>query len=610
MELLYMWIGHYANIYKKGFNFSNKYNFEANDTSITISKNGANSINLFNESFINIKAIAGENGSGKTSLFSFVENFFLKDNFHMHKNVKLVYKDNNNILKVFGVEDGNINCHTDITYESINELSELQNHVIPLYFSSGIETRNEFQMQSKFGEITGEKLLRSKQLEINEILIQQIESTFETYNWPNVSTENKDKFEQDKRWLLHWSNAIPAYRNDDLKRIIHFICKHNPEEYKFIPSWLEIGFNFNFYDKYKELYTEENDLFKRLKSIIFNPTILPPYDEGKYKKHLKESIICELFMFVFICGKRMVTFHKFSINDLINSLKEKERTEDIVEEIMTVIRSANFLSSGNLIHFNKLKELVENIDEIINNITIHSYFQGTYTLTKNENALQFINAFFEFWNINEFAFFFRWSQMSAGENALLTLLSRIFSIPEYNNIDENKTIWLFIDEGELYFHPEWQRNFFADIHKYLPKFFSKNKIQLSLTTHSPFILSDLPKENVLLLKKDDSGAGCQVVDNKDIPETFGANIHELLAHSFFMSNTTGDFAVQKINDIIKYIKNEEQSTIQDDKDAQKLINIIGEPIIKNKLQTMLNQMRSKEDLIKYYKEEIAKLEGE
>lgn len=604
-----MWIGHYANIYKTGFSFTNKYHFVASDTTIEISRIETDSLDLFNESFVNIVAIAGENGSGKTSLFSFVENFFLEDTIHMHNNVKLVYKDNNGILKVYGVEGEKIKCHADIPFEAITVLTELQHQVIPLYFSSGIETRNEFQIQSKFGEITGEKLLKDKQIEVNKVLIQQIESIFTTYDWPNVSPENLDKFEQDKRWLLHWSNAIPAYKNDDLKRIIHFICKHNPEEYKFIPSWLEIGLNFNFYDKYRELYSDDSVLYARLESIMFNPVIHPPYDDAKYKKHFKEAIICELFMFLFICSKRMVTFHEFNIIDLVNSLKGKERVEEIVEEIITFIEGANFRSSGNLIHFHKLKELVQNIDEKINDITIDSFHQGTYILVKDENTLRFINAFFEFWNINEFAFFFRWSRMSAGENALLTLLSRMFSIPEYNDINENKTIWLFIDEGELYFHPEWQRKFFSDIHRYLPKFFNRNKIQLFLTTHSPFILSDLPKENVILLKKGDSGSGCQVVVKDDIPQTFGANIHELLANSFFMSCTTGSFALEKISEVVKFVKGEEQTSIADNASAQVIINTIGEPVVRKRLQDLLNQKKSKQELIDFYKEEIKKLEG-
>ena len=43
----------------------------------------------------------------------------------------------------------------------------------------------------------------------------------------------------------------------------------------------------------------------------------------------------------------------------------------------------------------------------------------------------------------------------------------------------------------------------------------------------------------------------------------------------------------KIDDVIKYLNNDKKSTISTDKDAQNIIDIIGEPIIKRELQRML-----------------------
>ena len=49
----------------------------------------------------------------------------------------------------------------------------------------------------------------------------------------------------------------------------------------------------------------------------------------------------------------------------------------------------------------------------------------------------------------------------------------------------------------------------------------------------------------------------------------------------------GEFAKSKIDDVIKYLNNDKKSTITTDKDAQNIIDIIGEPIIKRELQRML-----------------------
>lgn len=611
MELLYMWIGGYANIYKKGFNFSDEYNFISDDTTIKISKKAKGLIKLFDDQFINIVAIAGENGSGKTSLLSFVENFFLRDAFRMYKDVKLVYKDDVGLLKVFGIKSDNIDCNDDIKFETITELNELQEKVLPLFFSSGIEIVDEPQLRwnSSFVEVTGGELLRDIQNEISKVLLEQMEGIFKYYNWPNISPENLEKFEDDKRWLLKWSNISPAYRNQELKRIAHFICKHNPEEYDFINKWLGVGFNINFIEKHKDVFDDQNELINKLIKVTYNSSFTYTNTNEEYQKHLKQSTICQLFLFIYFCSKKRVRFHKFNMDTKLTELEELESIGDITDYIVRFIETENFHHSGWVINFDKLKELNANLNDQIEKLRVFEYFDNVYYLERNENSLNFINSFFDFWNLQEFAFYFKLNEMSAGEKALLTLLSRIFSITEYNRIDETKTIWLLIDEGELYLHPTWQRSFFFDLHKYLPKFFSNNKIQLFITTHSPFLLSDLPKENVILLEKGESGTGCKVTDMEIIPETFGANIHELLANSFFMKDgVIGRFAEGIINDLFNFLNNEETERKWSKEDAEILIKNIGEPIIREQLYMLFDIKFGSKTEAEHLKYQIEKLE--
>ena len=79
----------------------------------------------------------------------------------------------------------------------------------------------------------------------------------------------------------------------------------------------------------------------------------------------------------------------------------------------------------------------------------------------------------------------------------------------------------------------------------------------------------------------------------------------------------GEFAKSKIDDVIKYLNNDKKSTITTDKDAQNIIDIIGEPIIKRELQRMLkNKMELSnkteidtiKDEIKLLTERLEKLE--
>lgn len=105
---------------------------------------------------------------------------------------------------------------------------------------------------------------------------------------------------------------------------------------------------------------------------------------------------------------------------------------------------------------------------------------------------------------------------------------------------------VIFDEVELYYHPDMQRKFVYQLLHGLQQLKFKNlrSIHFLIITHSPFILSDIPKDNVLFLKKD--GHAANVVGMK----TFGANIYSILKHSFFLEDgAIGDFSQHVIDDL-------------------------------------------------------------
>lgn len=160
----------------------------------------------------------------------------------------------------------------------------------------------------------------------------------------------------------------------------------------------------------------------------------------------------------------------------------------------------------------------------------------------------------------------------------------IDSLILYNAISasEKNDMLILVDEPDLSLHPEWQRRYLFNLLTLVETFKSK-KFHFILSSHSPFILSDIPKENVIFLEK-----GKQTYPNI---ETFGANIHTLLSHSFFMKDgLMGEFAKSKINEVIDYL-NGKDSPIKDDDEAQRYIHIIGEPIVKRQLQRMLDSKK-------------------
>lgn len=93
-------------------------------------------------------------------------------------------------------------------------------------------------------------------------------------------------------------------------------------------------------------------------------------------------------------------------------------------------------------------------------------------------------------------------------------------------------------------------------------------IQIIFVTHSPFILSDIPTENILALKKD-------CTETKEL-KTFSANIYDILNTSFFMEEgAIGDYAQWIIQFIVKCFE-DRQSIPRED--LLELISLIDEPL--------------------------------
>lgn len=131
---------------------------------------------------------------------------------------------------------------------------------------------------------------------------------------------------------------------------------------------------------------------------------------------------------------------------------------------------------------------------------------------------------------------------------------------------EYKHVNVVFDEIELYFHPEMQRTFVSYLLDGLEqmKFKQLRSVQIMLATHSPFILSDIPRENVLFLGKD--GYPKKINDMC----TFGANIHSILRHSFFLYNgSMGEYAQGVIKKIVNTLNfyNLMHQMIEIDKEA-------------------------------------------
>ena len=214
--------------------------------------------------------------------------------------------------------------------------------------------------------------------------------------------------------------------------------------------------------------------------------------------------------------------------------------------------------------------------------------------------------------------------LSSGERALLNFFSWMHLVPFFNKISNDveeslrDNILLLIDEIDLYCHPSWQQKLLKYLIEEVRGQYSGKSVQIIFTTHSPIVLSDMPKSNVIYLQHREGK--CYIDDADKHSETFGANIYKLFDDAFFLGKRgqIGEFSKSKIQKIIDEIQprleNEDVVVYPELKGEEierlkKEISLIGEVIIRDKLYEMLysckyRNLNVSEKKIKIYEEKI------
>lgn len=191
-----------------------------------------------------------------------------------------------------------------------------------------------------------------------------------------------------------------------------------------------------------------------------------------------------------------------------------------------------------------------------------------------------------------------WS-LSSGERQIAYLISNfvyhLVNINSVHAIDNDvvaglpllkyRYINVIFDEIELYFHPDLQRRFLSLIVSALKNIHISHieGINILLVTHSPFVLSDIPRSNVLALSDNYSVNG----------ETFCANINEMLSDSFFMEYSMGQIAQEEIEEIFsKYntIVSGENTPLNEEEliKFKYVTSIVGDEYLHSTLERVIN----------------------
>lgn len=200
---------------------------------------------------------------------------------------------------------------------------------------------------------------------------------------------------------------------------------------------------------------------------------------------------------------------------------------------------------------------------------------------------------------------------SSGECQFLYSLSYIIyhlkNIESIQTLDENdrikyKNFSLIFDEAELYYHPEYQRTFLYNLIELLNRCNLKGIQSLNITviTHSPFMLSDIPTANVSCITKGENNKKYQKsLSVRTEGNTFSANFYDLIENQFFVEAPVGGIAENIFKNVIedfetfkekkgsvdfaKYIKNKEF--------YDKLIQSIGDSYFRKTISFMISKMQ-------------------
>jgi predicted ATPase len=612
MEIKFIWIEKYKNIKNTGFNFSHSSNIGfqyIDDEIVIIEKQEQTPPHFYKKNITGVTAIVGKNGSGKTNLIEFI-------NFH------LAHVTNGGLATYFKGYKGILIIDKFIFYQEdlkIKNIDFLKN--LGYDFCDYIDAPLDKQGGRKWYEMSKNKYIYySPAFEFRYINMRDnlsnISTSFLAFNdfYYSIKSENQketygsrneiaDKLSvhyvsekiRESDFILNYdtnefigespTNLTISIDNESENKLLKRPFFYNETDEKKILEdklWSELSgiendnwnsslinefFNFKVpktdettdYDFYEIPIFNKKSLFKKMFFVkLFKLSLNSgkSYEEGFFRSFIYDDNLTDLIL-------NDISSKLEALIDLCDWKLEKIKVPTERRNLLDLIKDAEINLNNN-----KAKKIFSELLDACKEYTddrlfFHYQFKNNYS-SGQQKALSFYSRFY--WAKNE---------MIKSENEII--------YEAFHN-----RIVIFIDEGEVALHPEWQRTFFRKSIDFLSKLFNDREIQLIFTTHSPFVLSDIPKNDVLFLDRD-ANRNLLIADMEK-EKTFGSNIYTLLSDSFFMENTIGEFAHNKMKLALENLTKKDYQI--DDKLKSELrftIDSIGEPLLKEQFDYLYNQ---------------------
>jgi hypothetical protein len=574
MQLCFIWISTYRNIEDQSFNLSSRFHisFTKKKSFLTINDNPKYIPDFFGDAITDVTGIVGENAAGKTNVLELVNYMMDGGNTRIAAPFLMVFQDAG-VFTCFGNQLRKVDSNRIIDFEPYTG-SKLP--VEPVFFTNIFDGR-----RYEFGKTIHD-------LSTNRILHNQFGE--------NILTNMKREVQGQIRFL----QSMVFRKLQEMERQIYpnTGLDIKPAHVQFIsPAWENINSRARNFDRMVSNTIGEK--FTGLAELCqsFRKKITGNVTERSFIYFTSFLLLLDFLSNEFIPESRETgkkTVHRVVSGDkLREELREIRLTElkDLrLSDLHTEItgRIALFIDRNYGYSFEKFKFLKE-IDGY-NFPAFEKQTEGTYSSRKFQFSCElstevesFIRGYMEATTQLNLSYTIEWLGISSGQRAFMNMLSRMYDI---SGKIQKDTLLITIDEGDLYFHPRWQVEYLSRLIRILPLIFTGTKIQLILTTHSPFLVSDLTKSHLIFLRKDNNQK-CIVLKPEELnKETFGGNIGELYLNAFFLNGSLiSHFAAEKINALAMRIRSANgNSTIYDDL----LLSQLGDRVIQTQIRKFLN----------------------
>lgn len=610
MRLVYLWIERYDCFNGQGFRFTSKYHVDFNkkDNTIVIQKNEDDISDLLYGDNIDFTAIVGNNGAGKSTLLDFIRKFLFQSSefneenlgFLIFENKKdgghfIIYNYTQNSLNAgknslsFEVREGApfeeyIDPFPDLIYYSEileykyydNDFDDGNDQITsgdPLFYPErqwsqynisssyliknngfGNSVRAYFHADIKRQIVFFEKLQNRRGFEKyipfpipkglgisidvldTEIFHDVLDDSLENYEYRGMGhhgENNTDSFiigllkrmEDLHRKLFHQINNGTLYIDELLCWNIFMVFLYNLLYDRKL-----------FGDSEKDDYEEADDLLGKLLNNRFPditnlfetiPSILDRSEEeikiyGLFYssiKDLRESKGKDIQIDI-KCPENISSLNRPGI---MKYFKPNEITKDYLSE-----NGGNYVDALNKkLGWSGIKDK-----------DIFSRFFDSYA--KISSQIDFLK--------------FEWG-LSSGEYNMFNLYGRLSETMEKISSLKRKDILAVFDELDSTYHPEWQQRIISALQSFFADLYPHINIHIILTTHSPVLLSDVPKDNVIFIRErqareneDEENQDKENQVEENHRQTFAANIATLYYDSFFMKKgSIGELAKDQIN---------------------------------------------------------------